>query len=186
MDERATRVPPPSARGEAAESLPLSLYLAAAPIFLTLLPSPSSSLHLQQAPVSAPAASKAAPKPVLAAPKKVGAAVSAAVLSAALCLGAAQPAAADVSGLTKCSESKQFASRQKKEIKALQKRLKQVGLCVGRVGMRVGAGGGKRETGGHGARRLRRKGRVRRRRFASRSRGKAVDPCVPPSLPPPI
>lgn len=33
---------------------------------------------------------------------------------------------ADVSGLTKCSESKQFAKRQKNELKALDKRLKLV------------------------------------------------------------
>lgn len=55
----------------------------------------------------------------------MGAAAAAAVISAAALLGAAQPAAADVSGLTKCSESKAFATRQKKEVKALQKRLKQ-------------------------------------------------------------
>jgi photosystem I subunit 3 len=45
-------------------------------------------------------------------------------LAGALALGAAPAAHADVSGLTPCSQSKPYAARQKKEIKALQKRLK--------------------------------------------------------------
>lgn len=54
-------------------------------------------------------------------------------LAAGLALSAA-PAHADIAGLTLCSESKEYAKVQKKEIKGLQKRLKLVrhsthGLC---------------------------------------------------------
>ena len=61
-----------------------------------------------------------------AAPKKnpLASAAAAATLATVLAFGAPQPAAADVSGLTPCSESKAYATRQKKEIKALQKRQK--------------------------------------------------------------
>jgi len=57
---------------------------------------------------------------------KVGTALAAAALAAALSLGSVQAAHADIAGLTPCSESKGFAKRQKKEITSLQKRLKQV------------------------------------------------------------
>ena len=57
---------------------------------------------------------------------KVGTALAAAALAAALSLGSVEAAKADIAGLTPCSESKGFAKRQKKEISSLQKRLKQV------------------------------------------------------------
>ena len=57
---------------------------------------------------------------------KVGTALAAAALAAALSLGSVEAAHADIAGLTPCSESKGFAKRQKKEISSLQKRLKQV------------------------------------------------------------
>ena len=70
-------------------------------------------------------ASAEQPKAVAAVPNKAKQALAAAAL--ALAVGVtATPAFADVSGLTPCSQSKQYASRQKKEVKALQKRLKQV------------------------------------------------------------
>jgi len=50
--------------------------------------------------------------------------LAAAALAAAVTLGQVDAAQADVSGLTPCSESKQFAKRQKNELKALDKRLK--------------------------------------------------------------
>lgn len=59
---------------------------------------------------------------------QVGAAVSATVLAAALTFTTVDAAKADVAGLTPCSESKAYNKRQKNEIKALTKRLKQV-LC---------------------------------------------------------
>ncbi len=52
--------------------------------------------------------------------------LAAAALAAAVTLGQVDAAQADVSGLTPCSESKQFAKRQKNELKALDKRLKLV------------------------------------------------------------
>lgn len=54
-------------------------------------------------------------------------ALAAAALAAAVTLGQVDAAQADVSGLTPCKESKQFAKRQKNELKALDKRLKLVG-----------------------------------------------------------
>lgn len=57
---------------------------------------------------------------------KVGAALSATVLAAALSFTAVDAAKADIAGLTPCSESKAFNKRQKNEVKSLQKRLKQV------------------------------------------------------------
>lgn len=54
---------------------------------------------------------------------KVFAAVA---LSAVVSLGAVDAASADVAGLTPCSESKAFAKQQKKEVKALEKRKKNV------------------------------------------------------------
>jgi Photosystem I reaction centre subunit III len=53
--------------------------------------------------------------------------LAAAALAAAVSLGAVDAAQADVSGLTPCKDSKQFAKRQKNELKALDKRLKLVG-----------------------------------------------------------
>ena len=61
-----------------------------------------------------------------AAPVKVGKAFAAAALATALAFGSVEAAKADISGLTPCSESKGFAKRQKNELKALSKRLKQV------------------------------------------------------------
>jgi len=55
---------------------------------------------------------------------QLGSFLAAAALAAAVSLGSVEAAQADVSGLTKCSESKQFAKRQKNELKALDKRLK--------------------------------------------------------------
>jgi len=53
-------------------------------------------------------------------------AVAAAALAAALAFGSVDAAKADISGLTPCSESKQFQKRQKSELKTLDKRLKKV------------------------------------------------------------
>merc|ERR1719473_2517274 len=51
-----------------------------------------------------------------------------AVMSLAVFMGSAvQPAAADISGLTPCAESKAFAKRKKQEIKDLEKRMKKYG-----------------------------------------------------------
>lgn len=58
----------------------------------------------------------------------IGAAVSATVLAAALTFTPVDAAKADVAGLTPCGESKAYQKRQKNEIKALTKRLKQV--CI--------------------------------------------------------
>ena len=60
------------------------------------------------------------------APVQLGKAVAAAALAAAVAFGSVDAAKADISGLTPCSESKQYAKRQKNEIKALDKRLKKV------------------------------------------------------------
>ena len=60
--------------------------------------------------------------------KQIGSALAATALAAALSLSAVDAAKADVAGLTPCSESKPYAKRQKNEVKALQKRLKQVRL----------------------------------------------------------
>ncbi|CAK0735141.1 hypothetical protein CVIRNUC_000534 [Coccomyxa viridis] len=57
------------------------------------------------------------------APLQLGKAVAAAALAAAMAFGSVDAAKADISGLTPCSESKQFAKREKNEIKALTKRL---------------------------------------------------------------
>ena len=73
-------------------------------------------------------------RPVQAVSKVVGAGL----LAAAISLGSVQSAHAEdlfysdanISGLTKCSENKGFAKRQKSEIKALQKRLAKVTLTV--------------------------------------------------------
>ena len=73
------------------------------------------------------------PKAVVAAVPRVKQALAAAAL--ALAVGVtAMPAFADVSGLTPCSQSKPYAARQKKEVKALQKRLKQVRKETGTEG----------------------------------------------------
>jgi len=53
-------------------------------------------------------------------------AIAAAALAAAMTFGQVDAALADVSGLTPCSESKQFAKREKNELKSLDKRLKNV------------------------------------------------------------
>ena len=60
------------------------------------------------------------------APLQLGKAMAAAALAAAMAFGSVDPAKADISGLTPCSESKQFAKRQKNEVKALTKRLGKV------------------------------------------------------------
>jgi len=51
-------------------------------------------------------------------------AIAAAALAAAVSFGQVDAAYADIAGLTPCSESKGFAKRQKNELKALDKRLK--------------------------------------------------------------
>lgn len=53
-------------------------------------------------------------------------ALAAAALAAVVGFGAVEPARADISGLTPCSESKAYAKRLKNEVKALNKRLKNV------------------------------------------------------------
>ena len=62
--------------------------------------------------------------------KQIGSALAATALAAALSLSAVDAAKADVAGLTPCSESKPYAKRQKNEVKALQKRMKQVRLLA--------------------------------------------------------
>lgn len=52
--------------------------------------------------------------------------LAATALAAAIGLGSVDAARADISGLTPCAESKQFAKRQKTEVKTLQRRLKNV------------------------------------------------------------
>merc|ERR1712139_193688 len=49
---------------------------------------------------------------------------TAAALAAVLAVAVVEPAAADISGLTPCSESKAFAKRKKQELKELEKRIK--------------------------------------------------------------
>merc|ERR1711977_366377 len=61
---------------------------------------------------------KALPKP------QAALAMTAAALVAALVATDVKPAAADISGLTPCAESKAFAKRKKQELKELDKRLK--------------------------------------------------------------
>ena len=69
--------------------------------------------------VARPVACSAQQKPAVSA-------IAAAALAAALTFGTVDAAMADVAGLTPCSESKGFAKRQKNELKALDKRLKNV------------------------------------------------------------
>lgn len=57
---------------------------------------------------------------------ELGTAVAAAALATVVGFSNVQPAAADVAGLTPCSESKAFAKLEKKELKNLNKRLKNV------------------------------------------------------------
>lgn len=57
--------------------------------------------------------------------KQLGTAAAAAALAVAFGFGTVDAAYADVAGLTPCADSKAFAKRQKNEVKALQKRLKQ-------------------------------------------------------------
>ena len=61
---------------------------------------------------------------------KIGKAVAAAALATALAFGSVEAANANISGLTPCSESKAFAKREKNELKALTKRLKNVSVCT--------------------------------------------------------
>lgn len=56
--------------------------------------------------------------------KQVSTAVAAAALATVVGFSDVQPASADIAGLTPCSESKAFAKLQKKELKNLNKRLK--------------------------------------------------------------
>ncbi len=84
-----------------------------------------------QAPTTA-AASRAAPrKAVVCAAARtsqvdVSKAVAAAALAAVIGVGQVDAAKADISGLTPCSESKAYQKRLKNELKALNKRLKNV------------------------------------------------------------
>lgn len=57
--------------------------------------------------------------------------LAATALAAAIGLGSVDAARADISGLTPCAESKQFAKRQKTEVKTLQRRLKNVRVPPG-------------------------------------------------------
>jgi photosystem I subunit 3 len=88
-----------------------------------------------QAPTTA-AASRAAPRRavVCAAARTsqvdVSKAVAAAALAAVIGFGQVDAAKADISGLTPCSESKAYQKRLKNELKALNKRLKQVRACT--------------------------------------------------------
>ena len=71
------------------------------------------------------------PRPVVCAAQraegpKPATALAAAALAVALGLGSVDAARADIAGLTPCSESKAFAKREKNELKALEKRMKQV------------------------------------------------------------
>jgi photosystem I subunit 3 len=87
-----------------------------------------------QAPTTA-AASRAAPRRavVCAAARTsqvdVSKAVAAAALAAVIGFGQVDAAKADISGLTPCSESKAYQKRLKNELKALNKRLKNVRAC---------------------------------------------------------
>ncbi|GFR51965.1 hypothetical protein Agub_g14488, partial [Astrephomene gubernaculifera] len=56
---------------------------------------------------------------------QIGTAMAASALAAAVTLAAPSAAFADISGLTPCSESKAYAKLEKKEIKGLERRLKQ-------------------------------------------------------------
>lgn len=76
--------------------------------------------------VARPTASRRAVSVVCSAQKEASTAVAAAALAAVVGFGNVQPAAADVAGLTPCSQSKAFAKLEKKEVKALEKRLKKV------------------------------------------------------------
>lgn len=62
---------------------------------------------------------------------KVGTALAASALAAAVSLSAPSAAMADIAGLTPCSESKAYAKLEKKELKTLEKRLKQVNILTG-------------------------------------------------------
>merc|ERR1719387_1906372 len=55
--------------------------------------------------------------------KRISIAVNTAIITTIAGLSDVHPAAADISGLTPCSESKAFAKQKKQELKALQKRL---------------------------------------------------------------
>lgn len=58
--------------------------------------------------------------------KQVVTGFAAAALAATVGFGSVDAAYADIAGLTPCSESKAYAKLQKKELKGLEKRLKQV------------------------------------------------------------
>lgn len=58
--------------------------------------------------------------------KQIGSVFAATALAAALSVTVVDAAKADVAGLTPCGQSKPYQKRQKNEVKALQKRLKQV------------------------------------------------------------
>jgi photosystem I subunit 3 len=58
--------------------------------------------------------------------KQLSTALAAAALAAVVGFGQVDAAKADISGLTPCSESKAYQKRLKNELKALQKRAKQV------------------------------------------------------------
>lgn len=58
--------------------------------------------------------------------KQVSTAVAAAALATVVGFGNVEAAKADIAGLTPCSQSKAYAKLQKKELKTLNKRLKQV------------------------------------------------------------
>jgi hypothetical protein len=65
--------------------------------------------------------------------KQVSAAFAAAALAATVGFGSVDAAYADISGLTPCADSKAYAKVQKKELKGLEKRLKQVTISAARA-----------------------------------------------------
>lgn len=64
--------------------------------------------------------------------KQVSTGLAAAALAVTVGFGNVDAAYADIAGLTPCSESKAYAKLEKKEIKVLEKRLKQVPAAIQR------------------------------------------------------
>lgn len=88
-----------------------------------------------QAPAARPVARrsvvvKAQKQEQVAAPQQFAGALAATALALTVGLaGDVQPAAADVAGLTPCSQSKAYNKLERKELKTIDKRLKKVGFC---------------------------------------------------------
>lgn len=64
---------------------------------------------------------------------QVSTVLAATTLAAAVSVASPSAALADIAGLTPCSESKAYAKVEKKEIKVLEKRLKQVDFLLLRM-----------------------------------------------------